>query len=413
MASYLPRLVDPLLDELLASFPAVLLVGPRASGKTTTAVRRADTVMRLDQPSVAAAIANDPDAVLDDSGGGTVLVDEWQVVPEVLGAVKRLVDAGASPGSFVLTGSSNADLGPDGWPATGRVIRVPVWPMSVRERLGRVDRRSIVDRLFDGDLGGLQPPASPIDVRDYVAMALHGGFPQLVGMQAARSRETWLGSYIEQVIRQDARAAGEDRDPRRLRSYLGAIAANSAEVVSHKTLYDAAGVNRLTAHAYDALLELLFVTTQVPAYSSNRLRRVSRASKRYVVDPAVAAAALRVDERAVVRDARLVGSMIDTFVAAQLRPELAIAEVSAEMLHLRDGDGRHEVDLLLEGRGGQVVAIEVKASAAPTEAMAVHLRWLRRQIGSDMIGGVVFHTGPRIIDFGDGVVALPLWALWG
>ncbi|MGH3754023.1 MAG: hypothetical protein ACRDRP_15260 [Pseudonocardiaceae bacterium] len=51
-----PRLADELITELLAEFPALLLVGPRASGKTTTAVRHARTVIRLDEPREAAVV---------------------------------------------------------------------------------------------------------------------------------------------------------------------------------------------------------------------------------------------------------------------------------------------------------------------------------------------------------------------
>ncbi len=238
-------------------------VGNRS--KTTTALRRAGTALRLDLPAVAAAVDNDPDNVLAD-GDPPALIDEWQVVPSVLGAVKRSVDTTAGNGRFLLTGSSQADLQAQGWPATGRIVRVPVWPMNVRERLGFVDRRSIVDRCFDADLDGLRMPAERLDVRDYVNLALDAGFPDLVGRDSERARRTWMAAYIEQVVRRDAPFVGHERDPQRLRSDLTALAADTAEVVAHKTLYDAAGISRMTALAYDNLLELLFVTSSPSEY---------------------------------------------------------------------------------------------------------------------------------------------------
>jgi predicted AAA+ superfamily ATPase len=75
----------------LRELPALLIVGPRATGKTTTALRHAATTVRLDQPAQAAAFLADPDAALRGLEE-PVLLDEWQVVPEVLGAVKRSVD---------------------------------------------------------------------------------------------------------------------------------------------------------------------------------------------------------------------------------------------------------------------------------------------------------------------------------
>jgi len=93
---YVPRIVDGLLDELLLSFPAISLVGPRAAGKTTTAVRRGGTVLRMDRPEVRQSVAASPDAMLAGLRP-PVILDEWQEVPELLGAVKRSVDEDPSP----------------------------------------------------------------------------------------------------------------------------------------------------------------------------------------------------------------------------------------------------------------------------------------------------------------------------
>src|SRR6266567_5260218 len=132
MPEYLPRLIDPLLSDLLADHPAVLLVGPRACGKTTTGRRHSAGRLRLDRPAEAAVARADPDAAIAD-GPFPLLIDEWQVVPEVLGAVKRAVDEGTAPGRFVLTGSTQADLTAAGWPATGRLLRAGMYGLTERE----------------------------------------------------------------------------------------------------------------------------------------------------------------------------------------------------------------------------------------------------------------------------------------
>jgi len=410
MPEYQRRLVDSVLDELLAALPAVLLVGPRASGKTTTALQRARTVLRLDRNEVGGAVANDPDGVLADSDP-PILIDEWQIVPAVLGAVKRSVDTSSTAARFILTGSSRADLQADGWPATGRVVRVPVWPMNMRERVGRVGLRSLVDRMFDNDFAELVVREPP-NLRDYIEIALQSGFPEITTQPNSRVVKRWLESYVDQVILRDAPFAGQDRDPQRLRAYLTAIAASSAEVVNHKTLYDAAGVSRSAAMAYDSLLELLYVTERVPAYSTNRLSQLNRSPKRYIIEPALIGALLRVDGRTVIRDARLVGGLIDSFVTAQLRSELFASESSPSMTHLRQADGRHEVDLVLEGPAGRIVGIEIKASSAPTAAMIKHLVWLRNELGDQFATGVIFHTGPRPFRMDDRIWALPIHTLW-
>lgn len=199
----------------------------------------------------------------------------------------------------------------------------------------------------------------------------------------------------------------------RLLRYLQAIAANTAGVVEHKTLYDAAGVNRLTAVAYDGVLQSLFVTDHVPTWKSGRTGRLVELPKRYLADPALLVPLLGVDARSALRDADLLGRVIDTFVAMQLRAELGVSDLGLRLHHLREPHGRREVDLIVEAADGRVVAIEIKASAAPTTEMARHLVWLRDRLGERFCVGVGFHTGPRPIRLDDRVVALPICTIWG
>ena len=357
-------------------------------------------------------MASDPDAALA-GFDEPVLIDEWQVVPEVLGAVKRAVDDDPHPGRFLLTGSVRAELSSSGWPATGRVIRLPLWGLCQREIVGRVEDDSPLDVLFDGRAETLAPPAEELNLRGYVDLALRGGFPEVALQQREPLRRRWLGSYIDQVVQRDAALAGESRDPQRLRRYLRALAANSGGVVEHKTLYDAAGINRLTAVAYDGLLEALFVTEQVPAWTTNRLARVTRTAKRYLVEPALLGPLAGMDARSVLRDADQLGRLIDTFVVSQLRAELSVAGLDITIHHLRQQHGRREIDVVLEAADGRVVALEIKATAAPTAEMARHLIWLRDELGDDLVAGVLLHTGPRPFRIEDRIHALPVGSLWG
>jgi uncharacterized protein len=346
VTAYLDRGLDTVLDELTREAAAILLVGPRASGKTTTAARRVDTVIRLDDPAQRLAVAENPDATLARIPG-SILIDEWQLVPEVLGAVKRAVDLGAPPGRFMITGSTRADLSAEGWPATGRILRLELWPLSQREIAGRSSATSLIDLLFDDAWGDISMPDVVPDINGYLDAALAGGFPALIGNRSERFRRDWLHGYVDQTVMRDALFAGPERDPRRLRRYLQAIAANTAGIVTHKTLFDSVDLNQRTAQAYDGLLELLHITEQVPAWSNSRMSRLANASKRYVIEPSLLGPLLNIDRRSLIRNGDLIGRVVDTFVAAQLRVELGAAESHAELFHLRTGNGDHEVDLLL------------------------------------------------------------------
>jgi hypothetical protein len=410
-SSYVPRLIDRELADAVASHPAVLVVGPRACGKTTTARRSCRSALRLDVPAQATAVRADPDAALRDLSE-PVLIDEWQVVPEILGAVKRSVDEDSRPGRFVLTGSSQADLTASGWPATGRIVRLVMFPLTGRERHGEAHATPLVDRLFDEGLAALGQPVTGWDVRRYVEDAVTGGYPEATQLAGDRARDRWLSGYLDHLVTREVPALGLHRDPVRLRRYVHALAANSAGVPVHKLLYDTAGIERTTAVAYDDLLDMLFLTHRVPAWSGPALQRGVRLPKRYVVDPGLMAAQQRTDTRRVLRDGDLLGRVIDTYVAAHFRAECAVSAVGVDLFHLRDANGRREVDLVLEARDGRVIGIEIKAGAAPSPADARHLAWLRDGLGDRFAAGLVVHTGPRVFPVGERISAVPIAALW-
>jgi predicted AAA+ superfamily ATPase len=154
------------------------------------------------------------------------------------------------------------------------------------------------------------------------------------------------------------------------------------------------------------------VLDSLPAWMTNRLSRLVKGAKRYLVDPALMSAALRLDEAAVLRDGNLMGRLIDTFVVAQIRPELEVSPSRPRLYHLREKDGRHEIDLLAE-LGSGVLGIEVKATAAPDVADAKHLLWLQKALGDRFLAGAVLHTGPRPFVLAERIFALPICTLWG
>lgn len=409
MLEYRDRTVDRLISELLGGLPALLIVGPRAAGKTTTAVRHAATVVRLDRQAEAAAFRADPDAALQGLEE-PVLLDEWQAVPEVLGAVKRAVDTDAHPGRYILTGSVRADLDAETWPGMGRVVRVAMYGMTVAEQEGRVSPTPLFDRL--ARLEGLDVAAKVPDLRGYVELALRSGFPEAALSLSDPDRRRWIEGYVDQLVTRDATQLSESRDPARLRRYFEAYALNSAGVVQDKTLYGSADLNQKTAAAYEQLLINLMIVERVPSWRSNRLKRLARSPKRYVVDPALIAGVLRLDANGILRDGDLLGRTLDTFVAAHLRAELVLAESRPRLYHLREEHGRHEVDLIGELGGQRVIAVEVKADAAPDRSSAAHLLWLRDRLGDRFAAGVLLHTGPRVFELAERIVAAPICTLW-
>lgn len=173
-------------------------------------------------------------------------------------------------------------------------------------------------------------------------------------------------------------------------------------------------MSKATASAYESLLLDLRVVEQVPAWTSNRLKRLVRQPKRYVIDPALITAALRIDEGGAIRDGEVLGRILDTFVAAQLRPEVVSPSTRPRLHHVRTEQGRHEVDLVAELAANRLIAFEVKADAAPAVGEhAKHLVWLRDRLGPRFVAGIVFHTGPRVYELDTKIIGAPISTLWG
>lgn len=154
------------------------------------------------------------------------------------------------------------------------------------------------------------------------------------------------------------------------------------------------------------------MTESLPAWQTNRLKRLVAMPKRYIQDAGLMAAILRTDMSAILHDGKLLGRVIDTFVASQLRGELEVCTSRPRLYHLRDTDGRREADIVAELGGERVIGIEIKAGATVDAHDARHLAWLRDGLGDRFVAGVVFHTGPRVFSLGDRITALPISTIW-
>ena len=408
---YLGRLLDKPLSAIFRELPALMITGPRAAGKTTTAHQLARTVVRLDRPGEAAAFRADPDAALG-SMPEPILLDEWHEVPEVLGAVRRAVDADGHAGRFILTGSVRSDLRDQVWPGTGRLVRLQMYGLTMRERLGRLQGETFLSRLAQADLSAFGLPSQVPTLPDYIELALQGGFPELFLQNLSESaRRRWLVSYIEQLLTHDV--PGLVRDPDRLRKFFDVMALNTAGAPTDATIRTAADVEYRTAERFEALLSDVFVLENVPAYVSNRLERLIKLPKRYIVDPALVGASLGMNAAAIMGDPDLFGRVLDTFVMSQLRPELALEVPPPRLYHLRDTNGRREVDIVSEHAARSIVGIEVKASAAPSTDDARHLIYVRDELGDRFLAGAVLHTGPSMFELAPRIFALPVCSIWG
>jgi predicted AAA+ superfamily ATPase len=345
-----------------------------------------------------------------------VVIDEWNDAPDVLGAVKRAVDRGAVPGSYVLTGSLSGEAYPGRWQATGRVLDVQMQTMAAREIVGLAEGELFIDRALRpaaqwlGESGGMGP--GRIDLSDYLNLVALGGYPDAVAPFAPDAAGVWLRNYARQLAEIDASRLGGQVSAARFGRYLRALALSSGQTPTWEKLAETSDIDRQTAAHYGKLVERLFVGWSAEPFLSNRLKRLARTPKRFIADTGLMLALAGVGPQELVRSPELLGQALETFVANQLRAEVGAAHTPPQLSHLREHAGEHEVDLVLEYPAGQVVGIEVKASAAPGPRAHRHLSWLRDQLGDRFAAGFVFHTGLAAKEVDTRIYSLPVAAIW-
>jgi predicted AAA+ superfamily ATPase len=417
MIGYLPRVIDAELDELLAGVAAVAIEGPKAVGKTSTALRRARTIHRLDDPGERSVFYADPSRLT--TGEPPVLIDEWQRLPASWDVVRRAVDVDPSPGRFLLTGSASPRTTTHS--GAGRIVTARMRPLTLFER-GVAQPTVSLHEL----LSGSRPPIggdSTVTLQEYVEEICASGFPALRGLRG-RALRAQLDGYLDRIVDHDIPELGRSvRNPVVLRRWLTAYAAATASTTAFERIRDAATSGESTKPArsstlpYRDALERLWILDPLPAWlpSRNRLSRLAVATKHHLADPALAARLLRVGPDALLaadsgpvalpREGTLLGALFESLVTLDLRVYAQACEASAG--HLRTRTGEHEVDLIVERDDGRVLAVEIKLVADPDPGDLKHLHWLRSQLGDDLLDAVVVTTGRYAYRRPDGVAVVP------
>lgn len=343
---YRRRVVDQELDELLTELPAISLDGIKGVGKTTTARARASSTWHLDSPEVRELLGADPNRMFGEKNR----VSAW-------GGVLHGVDA--------VSGESELTLD------------------------------------------------------DYIEQVCVSGLPGAPRSGRWHAIQAFLDGYLARLFDHEVdMVGGGRRQSVRMRHWATAYAAASATTTSYEKLRDAASPGeadkpgRGTAAEYREILSRLWFLDPVEAWlpAGTPLKRLAQAPKHHVADPAFAARLLRLTpdrlRRESDRHAAVIGQLWESLVALSVR--VFAQRHMADVYHLRTQGGEHEVDLIVEGPDGQILAIEVKLRA-PVDASEVrHLNWLREQLGASRVAAAVITATPHAYTRPDGIHVVPL-----
>lgn len=419
---YQQRTVDRELARLLGAMGAVVLEGPKACGKTMTALQVARSVVRLDVDANArTAAAIDPSLILE--GETPRLIDEWQIEPGVWNHVRRLIDDRQENGQFILAGSAVPADDTTRHTGAGRMARLRMRPMSLYES-GHATGAISLAGLMDGEKARSTDPG--LDVQELARRIAIGGWPRLVHAPVDEALVA-MRAYVDEVRRTDIqRVDGVRHDPDRVLGLMRALARNVSTMTPIQTLVrdltgtgtvdgdGALGVDAKTAYQYYQALERLMIIEDQPAWGPHlRSRiRVRVTPKRHFVDPAVAVAVLRATPERLLGDLNLLGFLFESLVVRDLR--VYAQAFDAQVLHYKDSSDL-EVDAIVECADGRWGAIEVKLGPGMVDQGAASLKAFAAKVDTEKCGAPQFLA--VITGFGlgyvrpDGVQVVPIGAL--
>ena len=396
------------LLDALADTPVVFLNGARQTGKSYLVQSLATGAhparyFTLDDLGVLAAARSDPAGFLSGLEGPLIL-DEVQRAPELFLAIKAAVDRERRPGRFLLTGSADILLLPDlADSLAGRMEILTLWPFSQGEIEGR--RECFADALFTEELPALSPASQTRD--QLIARAVRGGYPEIASRPDRSRQRAFFDAYITTLLQRDVRDLANIEGLTAMPRLLSLLAARATGLVNFAELSRTSALPQSTLKRYITLFETTFLVHFLPAWSSNRGKRLVKAPKPLLNDTGLLAHLLGIDAELPAE----VGPLLENFVAVELRKQSAWARRRIQLFHSRTQTGR-EVDLVLEDDAGRVVGVETKASATIRAEDFKGLHALAEQSGDHFYRGVVLYTGTECIPFGPRLHALPVEALW-
>jgi uncharacterized protein len=412
MSGQVARHAQPIAEELLGGFRALVVNGPRQAGKSTFMrhiQRSRGPVVTLDDATLRDVALNDPTTFIN-SLTVPVAIDEFQRGGDaLLLALKVALDAQQRKGDYLLAGSTRfLTTRTLSETLTGRVGIMELLPLSAGEL--RTTRESFLDCVFNGALG-----RSPEQLtrRDYAAMISTGGFPELVlGAPSSRFRRAWCESYLQTVTAvANIEQVADIRRPETMRGLLTQLAARSSQELVATDLARELTIDTHTVASYVDVMSTLYLVRVLPAWTTSLTNRSKRRSVIHFVDSALAAHVLGSSgDQLAQLDSPWMGPLLESFVVGELAKQATWNDETVHLAHYRDRDQR-EVDVIIE-RGRDIVGIEVKATATPTTAHAKHLAYVRDRLGERFKLGVVLHTGSHVVSLGDRLVAAPVSQLW-
>lgn len=397
------RKIESTIIEMLKYFRVVAINGPRQSGKTTLQKKIAKnkdmSYFTFDDESTHDfAIENTQNFINNISKEKNVAIDEVQMIPSVIPAIKIAVDEENRKGMFLLTGSSdmfkNSKIKES---LAGRMASFNLYPLSYSE----INNRdiNIIDKLFSDSFNSFDIDSN-ISEEDFINAVINGGYPEVYELPT-KAKKAWFDFYIKARISKDIATIENIHLDKiaDLDKLLKALASQVASLVNYSNVANSINLTDKTVRKYIQILEALYIVKLIPAYSNNQLKRVVKKPKVHFIDSGLVSHLLNVDVKSSMEGKNEhLGNLVETFVYSELIKHASYSDENINIYHYRDNQ-KQEVDFVLESTSGDIVALEIKSGSTIKTNHFKGLIALAKTMNKKSFKGIVLYGGDQILPY--------------